>query len=1064
MSDSFIGRLNRRRSAALEGNNPIQNQPVKGGGAANKPALKEPELQGGHGKPAPKKAQGLSGAALRSAVTDIFAAGEKVGLPPELIAKYAGAMEGNVAALKDLAKQITLKSARLPENQRAIVNALPAQLIGALSGGFARLDSTSSGNTIRAVIEAISEILEAPRALDAVHARAMQNAVFAFAQVGPIDMGSEVKRAVRLVQGTGDGAVIEAASLALNRDCTTLLAAANDAQRLAIIRAAFDVAIGACKDRNTSPADLANQTNAAHDLKANPGQLELLAATADTARGLFASFEETRAGTQARLAEINPKNPAADRLSPEAQLLFYSEMARYPQTPAIKEIGEVLLNYLTHAANELPPPDVLSSTMDKLVELSGLPGITPKCISQLAQEHAAAIPAQNLPGSLAITARIVISLAEHGVQLNKPEQLATLANALIGRTEVYADQSRIDVLVDLIQGAAHHEGAMSQALLHGPRIAHSAHAIEKGGAHDLIIPKLSMDTTAIAEKGLDFAALASTYRLLLEDSLPRFVGIAVQRGVDPDTFLDKVSTLAKGARGNKDHLRSIRTLLVLADAANADVVALIDTINAAKMKGPSMMRTVNAVLAENNRTITDEQITRVIGQLQRGEDVVDEIEGRLYKTMVEQMGLNQLLADQNVNATSNGLKLIQDQLRDFFSQGLTNHAIDQVLFRNLFVAVLEDRFDGYRFTTPPAAAQLASLSPDAKRKWQEGQVMTHVRFDAHGQEEFDKRVGRASVLAKAMLENMEKAWGPLADLRAKHVDLVAQIHQVPKDDAADRRKLLVSEIGQIPAKIGALEWAKELADMSPATATPLHFAGLAEKIPSMMRMLGESGHDVLNELTWTVRIDDLSYSQVTTYDRVDLAAMYRSINIGTGCLRGWPNKTDMLAYFVDANKRMVLTKNQAGEERRAMVRIVERQDEGHVGEPMLLLERAYPDTATDEEKQRLIEHTLRRALEMGIPAAFATEYYWDAAKTKRAATYRLQDMNVVLEDLNRRYDTTWEKLDLQVLNRAGNMPSEYLDSAPTNVNMRGEIGARYYQGNVDQTFQNEFVILEPKKG
>lgn len=1064
MSDSFIGRLNRRRTAALEGANPVQNQPIKNEAGTTKPALKEPELQGGHGKPAPKKAQGLSGAALRSAVTDIFAAGEKVGLPPELIAKYAGAMEGNVTAMKELAKQIQLKSARLPDNQKALVQALPAQLIGALGGGFARLDSTSSGNTIRAVIEAISEMLEAPRALDAVHARAMQNAVFAFAQVGPIDMGSEVKRAVRLVQGTGEGAVIEAAALALEQDCATLLSAANDAQRLAMIRAAFDISIGACKNRGADLNALVDQAIGTHDVKANDAQRELLVATGDKARNLMSGFEESRAQANAQLAGINPKHPGAERLSPESQVLFYSELARHANAPALAEIAEVLLAYLAHAASAPPPADVLSSAMDKLVEISGLPGVNKESMSILAREHAGAVPAEHLPGSLAVTARVVISLAEHGVQLKEPKHLALLANALIGRTDAYADQSRIDVLVDLIQGTAHSKPAMEQALMHGPRIAQSAHAIEKGGAHDIMLPKLPMDVHAIAEKGLDFAAIASSYRLLLEDSLPRFVGIASANKMEPDTFLEKVSTLAKGARGNKDHLRSIRTLLVLADAAGADVVGFIDTLNAAKMKGPQLMRTINAVLAENNRTITKEQMDRVIGQLKKGEDVVDEIEGRLYKSMVEQMGLNQLLADQNVNATSNGLKLIQDQLRDFFSQGLTNHALDQVLFRNLFVAVLEDRFDAFRFTTPPAEAQLAALSPDAKRKWQDGQIMTHVRFDAQGQEEFDKRVGRAATLATALFGNMEKAWGKLEDLQKKHAELVEQIHNVPKNDVQGRRAALVGEIGRIPAKIGALEWAHELANMTPATATPMHFAQLADKIPSMMRMLGENGHAVLNELTWTVRIDDLSYSQVTTYDRVDLAAMYRSISIGTGCLRGWPTKTDMLAYFVDGNKRMVLTRNQAGEERRAMVRIVERQDAGHVGEPMLLLERAYPDTATDEEKQRLIEHTLRRAVEMGIPAAFATEYYWDAAKTRRAATYKLQDMNVVLEDLNRRYGTTWEKVAIQVLNRAGNMPSEYLDSAPTNMNMRGEIGARYYQGNVDQTFENEFVILEPKKG
>lgn len=249
--------------------------------------------------------------------------------------------------------------------------------------------------------------------------------------------------------------------------------------------------------------------------------------------------------------------------------------------------------------------------------------------------------------------------------------------------------------------------------------------------------------------------------------------------------------------------------------------------------------------------------------------------------------------------------------------------------------------------------------------------------------------------------------------------------------------------------------------MTPETTTPLRFAEMAQILPSLGRELGPRMRAVVEELVWTIRLDDLSYSQVITHDGPSLEMMLKLVS-GT-CIAG-PADSAFLAYCIDPNKRMIYTKNERGETRRAVLRLVERQDQGHVGEPMLLLECPYPrGTTTQEERQRLIEHALRRATEMGIPAAYPTEYYWDASKTGRFNGQVVNDMNAVIEDLNRRYGTTNEKKAVRVVSPAGNMPQEYIDSAPT----RGAAGAgnaevRRYPGTQDNAYENLFVILSPK--
>lgn len=141
--------------------------------------------------------------------------------------------------------------------------------------------------------------------------------------------------------------------------------------------------------------------------------------------------------------------------------------------------------------------------------------------------------------------------------------------------------------------------------------------------------------------------------------------------------------------------------------------------------------------------------------------------------------------------------------------------------------------------------------------------------------------------------------------------------------------------------------------------------------------------------------------------------------------------------------------------------------EGHRGEPMLILERAYPDAQGKEDKRRLMEHLMRRARTMNIAAAFPTEYYWDAASTRRGARKGIVDMNDVIEELDQRYGTSVTRQTLTVTNPAGSSPSIYIDSAPYELAHIGRIPsrktgvkARRYDGRVDNTYTNVFMVLD----
>ncbi len=223
-------------------------------------------------------------------------------------------------------------------------------------------------------------------------------------------------------------------------------------------------------------------------------------------------------------------------------------------------------------------------------------------------------------------------------------------------------------------------------------------------------------------------------------------------------------------------------------------------------------------------------------------------------------------------------------------------------------------------------------------------------------------------------------------------------------------------------------------------------------------LVGPAGAQAMDALQHTLKMSDISYSQVVTDDGPDFSSIYKMAT--TNCLK-WPGYGgEVLGYQADPNKRFILTKDQAGEMRRAVMRLVERQDEGHKGEPMLILERTYPDTVTEEEKQRLMEHTIRRAAQMGVPCGFATEYYWNQG---RAGARGGVDMKAVLEDLSKRYGTEVEDKPVQMLNRASNFNCDYLDSnAPGGAAGAGRVSYRGHREKTDKAFENRFIVMTPR--
>jgi hypothetical protein len=1080
---SFINRIARQRIEARQADQ-VDAPGVKGpGGAPQGQPVEGPELRPG-GRPAPKKASpGLNAALMRQTVADVFTAGEKLGLGGPLLARHQASLSRITDELNELAKTMAKGLRGKPAETQAALKNLPAQLIGEMSAGLTALDPAGAAKTISTVLNLVTELMrgEAP---NGDQLRAMIGVAYAAGQLSSGGMGEAVADAARLIRGSNaNGAALSA----LVRTLTAAMGAINGTG--AAREELFGVTVATMLKALSGEGDTKAMATAANAAAGNPlsdGQVDIAAAQANAARQAKAQVEQQDAQAAQQLGQAraafdgNPKlaalagirEQAGALLSTKGQLLWHQQVNAHAGQPdhVVQALGQLLLTYLARVGREAIPDRVVADAASHFVALAQIEGVTAQHLTGLAGEHAGVVDHTELGGTLKLTGDLLRKLdgaargrllAAGPVEADGSSALVALANTLGRQTERYARaEGPLNTLVATLNAAAD-DASVSMAARRGVRFAAEIPNTENGGIVERLRNHLPQDLATAAKAGLDPAAVAATHPTLPADSLPRLIALGVEGGKDSGKWLTDLEKFFKAARGNKEHTRNLRTLVAAAADAGVDATRLVGAFLKSGMSAQVLTKTVQAMLNETGYAPDKAYLDGVIGGLEKGDSVYAQIQERMQGKLMKDLNLGALLGEgAKVKVTEKGLGEVKGELAPFFRTGAGNAVVPQDILKGFLVAVLEDRADSYRFETPVAAAHLAPLSERAKQAWMKPQVMMHVRFDGDGQARFGERVRSSAQLGELLRGRMEGAWGKLDDLVAKQTQLSKQLRDIDKNDRAGRAAL-VKEIRGLPGKVSALEWATKVAAMTPENVTPEKFLALGDELMAVRRSVGPAGHEAMDALMYTLKLADISYSQVVTDDGPDFPTIYKLAT--TNCLK-WPGYGgEVLGYQADPNKRFVVTKNQAGEMRRAVLRLVERQDAEHKGEPMLILERTYPDRVTAEEKQRLMEHTLRRAAEMGVACGFATEYYWDASKTARGRGNGLVDMNETLTDLAKRYDSQVDKKVLDLLNRASNFSTDYMDSAPPNgAAGAGQVSYRGHKEKTDKAFQNEFIVMTPK--
>lgn len=1058
---TYLRRLQLQR-AAIAAAAPAGAAKGPGPAASSGAVLPDAPLRDGGTLPAPKVDRGVSLAHLRRTIGDLFGVGQAVGLAPSFVARHARALETESGALTKLQGAIERRSAALEALEPGL-GAPTTQVFGRLAHAASEALSAATPEAAReqlhTLITGVTAALEGGLRLAPQHLTALEDTARALATLRAEDLGAVSLRALSAIAELPTSSASAFSVLASRLD--VILGAAAEGGRKELLEAAIEVAA----------------THAAGDAAAldrpglTPGQRKILQALGkdverqvrDVARGEKAAAAEVARATKAlgaidgKLAPSAPLFARASRELPPPRLAAWLEAARlHRDRPPLETYAALgaLLEVLGRSA-EVPEAG-LRRLERAAASLAKVPGVGQEVLTAVLTGPARREPAESLPGLLEVTARTLTKAAE---ERPSAELVSRLADGLTGRTKAFAkEDGPLAATAEALRQvrAARIDPAIVAASL--PRFAEAARKAEAGSTRDALEARFPADAAALARAKLDPAGLAAAHASIPEDSLLRLTALGLEREQAPDAWLASLGALFDRTRGNKEYVRALRSLFVLCAEGGADVVRLAGALGKAELRPQQLARTANAILDAENRRPTKAKVDQAIAMLGRGEDVALAIETQLRRAMMKELDFERLIKG-DVQVTEEGFKAVSGPLADFFAQAVNDGDVERGLLQKVLVAALEDRIQSFRFETKATARQLACLSPEQRRRWEAQETMTHVRLDKHARAELDGRIHASAALGQELLRRMSAAWGDLAELQREHGERVALLRDVPKNKVAERQRL-IGEVTGLPSRIRAMQWAAELAALTPETTTPLRFAALSDELPRLGLILGPGMRSAVEELLWTIRIDDLQYSEVVTTDGPDLATMVHLA--GTNCLGG--DNASMLAYCLDPNKKMIVTKNQAGEERRSVVRLVERKDRGHVGEPMLVLERTYPDSASEDEKRRLVEHVLRRATDLGIPAAYPLEYYWDVGQTSRFRGHGdVHDTKKVIEDLNRRYGTTAEKRTMQVTSRAGNMGHEYIDSAPlAGAADAGNVQQRLYGGGKDVTYENHFMVLEPK--
>ncbi len=869
-----------------------------------------------------------------------------------------------------------------------------------------------------------------------------------------------------------DEIALKAATQTLVEAVPTIVASGGHTEKLfeGTLRAAL-AAIGGEQDDHA----VANTVSAGLKAGLTDGQVEILAQQAAAARAhrdrlaaeAAAAEQEiapllAQLGDQPALAELGAR---ADReLSTTSRSVFYRQLAASAGQPSemLKAIAAAQLSFLGRGA---PPDGAADQITQQLIQL-GAAGLAAESIEALGAKHLLRVEPQDATATLGLLAQII---AVVGV----PDDPVTLANSLIGVAARYAEgnPALLESLTAALAAGAGDPEVRAHAERNAARYSAEIPKVEGGPIVELLRHGFAEDMAAVAKAGLDVAMLDAAWPRLPGDAIARLIAIGTKHGAELDTWLTDLDKFFASGRGNKDHERNLRTLLVTTEQNGGDAVDLVRAILGAKLRMADVCKLANYVNIETDFAPSAEYVLAAVQKLDAQENLVAEIEHRMHGAVMEKLNLGQLLQGAGeVHITEKGLADVQGPLAPLFSAAAGNANVDQEILKGLLEAALADRVDQYRFETPHAETHLACLTGEAAAQWKTAQRMTHIRFEGDGEQVFLQRLQRTALIGNAILERLNESWGPLDEIQTKRDALVVRIRQIDKSKDREEWLGLVREVEDLPKQIEAIEWATTLAELTPENVTPERFARLADRIPSFRKVFGPPLDDAMEELVWTIRLAGISYSRVVTDDGPDLPTMYAMTvdraKTGGGCLN-WPGgHGEGMAYWTDPNKRMIVTRNAAGQERRAMMRLVERQDEGHEGEPMLIIDKAYPPfEANHDEKRRLIEHLLRRASSMGIACGFATEYYWDASKTNRFSGHQqFADMNEILLDLCKRYGTEVDKKEMKLLTRMGNTGEEYMDSDPPQ-GQRGVATVRRWIHNFQQdskVFENEFIVLVPK--
>ncbi|MCK6545984.1 hypothetical protein L6R52_08950 [Myxococcota bacterium] len=1075
---TYLSRLQSLRTAAtaaVEASNA-----AKGGAAAKKAGtVGLAPLAPGAAKPAPKMAQGLSSAMLRQTIGDLITQGQAVGLPATFVTRHARALEGEGPTLDALAGSIAKRAGRAAEPVRSTIAGLFARVAASMSEELTRLDVKDQAAILRGLATGLAAAFDRGLAPSPVLARSIEALASAIAATGSRDVAGLVLSAIGHADAAGERAPALGRVFADVMD--RLLGAAPDHAKAAFVGLALDVAAAAVKS-DDAPKDLVARIAGDRAAALTPGQTKILGELArDTSREVKADAKAVKGAEreaarlskelgafEGKLARVAPLAARAEaELDPIARAAWLAKVDASRAKPEVQLFATSLVTFEALSRKSPDPlPEAGLRALDRAATaLARAPGITEDVLTAIVGGALKTEALESWPGIFTGLSEVAAELEASAPGLARPELFPSLAHGLSGRTETFAKAEGATQLAVAALAQAKTDAQRASMGTWLPRFVEATKKAEAGPARDALEAHLAADAAALAAAGVDPAALAATYPKVPEDALLRLAAIGLANRRDLDKWLGTLTSLFSETKGSKERVRTLRTLLVLAEEAPAEpkaksiAIPLAEALGKAKMRPQELTRTANALLDAEQRQLTRPALERAIDMLGRGEDVAGEIETAMRRAMMRELDLDGLLKGAKVKLTDEGVEAVTGPLAGFFTQAVNDGELDRTLVKRVLVAALEDRIHAFRFETKPAARQLKVLTAEQRALWEKPAAMNHVRLSKAARGELDDRVNAAAAFGRALGARMEAAWGDLDALRETHGALVDELRNLPKK-SVEKRRALIGQLSGLPARIHAMEWARELAALTPATTTPLRFAKLAEELPAMGRLLGPGMRPAVEELLWTIRIDDLQYSEVTTHDGPDLATMTRLAS--TNCLGG--NLTAILAYCLDPNKKMIVTKNQAGEERRAVVRLVERQDAGHVGEPMLVLERTYPDSASEEEKQRLVEHVLRRAAEMGIAAGYPTEYYWDVKATNRFAhNAAVQDTKKVLEDLERRYEATAERLTMKVVNRAGNMPREYIDSAPVGgAADAGNMQQRQYHSDQDLQYENVFVVLEPR--